>query len=556
MTTERIYKMDYSVLADLLFPNVTETVDDIEKRYPPRDLPEGARVMRIAPSPTGYLHIGALYQAMANERSAHLSGGKFYFRIEDTDSKREVQGAAELFITMFGKYGIKFDEGAVIDGDNGDYGPYRQSQRTEIYQTFAKKLVQDGRAYPCFCTDEELDAIRKQQEEDGANPGYYGKYAKWRDASIEDIETALKEGKPYVIRLRSIGDASKRVKVKDAIKGELEFPQNDQDFVILKSNGTPPYHFAHAVDDHLMHTTHVMRGEEWVATLPWHVELFDALGFKRPVYCHTATLMKLDGESKRKISKRKDPEADLAFYIKEGYPKDGLLEYVMTLLNSNFEDWRRANPLASMNDFQFSFKKMSVSGALFDIQKLYDVSKNVIAKMDADTVTQLVSEWAGEFDPDFAAKIDADRDYARQIFAIGRGGAKPRKDFGLWKEAKGYMGFFYDEYFAVEDEIDEKFDRADVSAILRDFAEAYSPELDSDAWFAEVKRIAEAHGFCPDMKEYKKNPDAYKGSVGDVSMFLRIAIAGKRTSPDLCAVMGILGEERSRARLLSFADSL
>lgn len=548
--------MDYNVLADLLFPNVTATPEEMEERYPARDLPEGARVMRIAPSPTGYLHIGALYQAMANERSAHLSGGKFYFRIEDTDSKREVEGAAELFITMFGKYGIKFDEGAVIDGDNGDYGPYRQSQRTEIYQTFAKKLVQDGRAYPCFCTDEELEAIHKQQEEDGANPGYYGKYAKWRDASIEDIEAALKEGKPYVIRLKSLGDASKRVKVTDAIKGELEFPQNEQDFVILKSNGTPPYHFAHAVDDHLMHTTHVMRGEEWVATLPWHVELFDALGFKRPVYCHTATLMKLDGGSKRKISKRKDPEADLAFYIKEGYPKDGLLEYVMTLLNSNFEEWRRANPSASMNDFQFSFKKMSVSGALFDIQKLYDVSKNVIAKMDAEKVTKLVTEWAEENDPDFAAKLNSDTEYATKIFAIGRGGAKPRKDLGLWKEAKAYMGFFYDEYYAVEDEIPENFDKADVAAILRDFAEAYSADMDNDTWFAKVKEIADSHGFCPDMKEYKKDPTAYKGSVGDVSMFLRIAITGKRTSPDLCSVMSILGEDRSKARLNALADNL
>jgi len=549
-------KLDHNYLAELLYPHIKTTPEDMEQKYPARDLPEGARVMRIAPSPTGYLHIGALYQAMANERSAHLSGGKFYFRIEDTDSKREVQGAAELFITMFGKYGIQFDEGAVIDGDNGNYGPYRQSQRTEIYQTFAKKLVQDGRAYPCFCTDEELEAIHKQQEEEGANPGYYGKYAKWRDASIEDIEAALKEGKPYVIRLKSLGDASRHVKVTDAIKGELEFPQNEQDFVILKSNGTPPYHFAHAVDDHLMHTTHVMRGEEWLATLPWHVELFDALGFKRPVYCHTATLMKLDGGSKRKISKRKDPEADLAFYIKEGYPKDGLLEYVMTLLNSNFEDWRRANPTASMNDFQFSFKKMSVSGALFDIQKLYDVCKDVIFRMTAEEVYENVTAWAKDNDPEFYELLVADKAYAVEILGIGRGGKKPRKDFGLWSEVKDYMGFFYDALFSGKGDYPENLDKTEIKKILEKYLDIFDENDEQNVWFDRLKALADSEGYASDMKAYKQDPSAFKGSVADIAMMLRVAVTGKQVSPDTYCVMKILGKERVLSRISSAAAEL
>lgn len=526
----------------------------MEKKYPPRNLPDGARVTRIAPSPTGYLHIGALYQAMADERIAHLSGGVFYLRIEDTDDKREVKGAAELFISMFGRYGIKFDEGAVVNGDSGSYGSYRQSERTEIYQTFAKQLVRDGRAYPCFCTDEELEEIHKAQEAEGANPGYYGKWAKWRDASAEDIEKNLKAGKPYVIRLRSQGDPSQRVKITDAIKGELEFPENDQDFVILKSNGTPPYHFAHAVDDHLMRTTHVIRGEEWLATLPWHIELFSALGFKHPVYCHTATLMKLDGDSKRKISKRKDPEADLAFYIKEGYPTQGLLEYVMTLLNSNFEDWRRANPASPLAEFPFSFKKMSVSGALFDIQKLCDVCKDVVSRMTADEVYENVTAWAKERDTEFFSLLAGDRDYAVKILDIGRGGKKPRKDFGLWSEVKDYMGFFYDELFNPVRVYPQNLAKEDIKTVLTKYPRIFDENDDQQAWFDKLKKLAAEEGFASDMKDYKLNPGAYRGSVGDIAMILRVAVTGRQTSPDTYCVMNILGREKVMARLAAAAE--
>jgi len=548
--------MDYKVLADLLFPNVTETPEEMEERFPVRNLPEGTVVTRMAPSPTGFVHLGNLVQGLTAERMAHQSGGILFLRVEDTDAKREVEGAAEVLIDTLKHYGISFDEGATIDGDNGNYGPYRQRQRADIYHVYAKKLVSEGQAYPCFCTEDELAAMREKQEANKENFGYYGKYAMWRDRSIEDIKAQMDAGNSWVLRFRSTGSIEHQFKFDDVVKGTLNVTENDIDHVLLKSDGIPTYHFAHAVDDHLMRTTHVVRGDEWIATLPFHIQLFKALGFKIPKYVHIGPLMKMDGTSKRKLSKRKDPELALTYYKAEGFPVEAVYEYIMTLLNSNFEDWRRANPDAAADSFKFSPKKLNPAGSLFDYAKLYDVSKNVIAKMDAEKVCTLVTEWAEAEDPDFAAKLSADKDFATKIFAIGRGGAKPRKDLGLWKEAKAYMGFFYDKYYAVEDEIPENFDKADVAAILREFADAYTTDLDNDAWFAKVKEIAEAHGFCPDMKEYKKDPDAYKGSVGDVSMFLRIAITGKKTSPDLCSVMSILGEERSKARLTAFADNL
>ena len=548
--------MDYNVLAELLFPNVTDTPESLEERFPARDLPEGTVVTRMAPSPTGFVHLGNLVQGLTAERMAHQSGGVLFLRVEDTDAKREVEGAVEVLINTLKHYGIAFDEGATIDGDNGNYGPYRQRQRADIYHVYAKKLVSEGQAYPCFCTEDELAAMREKQEANKENFGYYGKYAMWRDRSIEDIKAQMDAGNPWVLRFRCTGSIENQFKFDDVVKGTLNVTENDIDHVLLKSDGIPTYHFAHAVVDHLMRTTHVVRGDEWIATLPFHIQLFKALGFKIPKYVHIGPLMKMDGTSKRKLSKRKDPELALTYYKGEGFPVEAVYEYIMTLLNSNFEDWRRANPDVPADTFKFSPKKLNPAGSLFDYAKLYDVSKNVIAKMDAEKVCNLVTEWAADEDPDFAAKLAADKDYATKIFAIGRGGAKPRKDLGLWKEAKAYMGFFYDEYYAVEDEIPENFDRADVAVIIRDFADAYSTELDNDAWFAKVKEIAEVHGFCPDMKEYKKNPEAYKGSVGDVSMFLRIAITGKKTSPDLCSVMSILGEDRSKARLTAFADNL
>ena len=537
--------MDNCYLADLLYPNIQTLPEDMEKRYPPRQLPEGAKVTRFAPSPTGFLHIGNLYGAFTDERLAHTTGGIFYLRIEDTDAKRSVA----LIIETLAKLGVCFDEGAVIDGDNGAYGPYRQSERAEIYQTYAKQLIREGKAYPCFCTEEELEAIRAKQEAEKKTPGYYGEYAVWRDAPMERIEAALADGKPFVLRFRSEGDISHKFKFTDEIKGVIDVTENDVDHVILKSDGIPTYHFAHAVDDHLMRTTHVVRDESWLSTLPFHIQLFKALGFKLPKYCHTAQVLKLDDGNKRKISKRKDPEAALTFYHAEGYPVAATREYLMTLLNSNFEEWRIANPTADIEDFKFTTKKMSVSGSLFDLDKLNDVSKNVISRMTAEEAYRLSLAWAKEFDPAFAAIYGENGDYGTAILAIGRGGAKPRKDLTTWKDVKDYVSFFYDALFTPDSTLPENVTPEDAAEICRRFAETYDPADDQPAWFAKIKQIAADLGYAPETKLYKKDPSAYKGHVGDVSMVLRIAVTGRQNSPDLFEVMHILGCERTIARL-------
>lgn len=541
--------MDNCYLADLLYPNIQTLPEDMEKRYPPRQLPEGAKVTRFAPSPTGFLHIGNLYGAFTDERLAHTTGGIFYLRIEDTDAKRTVPNGVALIIETLAKLGVCFDEGAVIDGDNGAYGPYRQSERAEIYQTYAKQLIREGKAYPCFCTEEELEAIRAKQEAEKKTPGYYGEYAVWRDAPIERIEAALADGKPFVLRFRSEGDISHKFKFTDEIKGVIDVTENDVDHVILKSDGIPTYHFAHAVDDHLMRTTHVVRDESWLSTLPFHIQLFKALGFKLPKYCHTAQVLKLDDGNKRKISKRKDPEAALTFYHAEGYPVAATREYLMTLLNSNFEEWRIANPTADIEDFKFTTKKMSVSGSLFDLDKLNDVSKNVISRMTAEEAYRLSLAWAKEFDPAFAAIYGENGDYGTAILAIGRGGAKPRKDLTTWKDVKDYVSFFYDALFTPDSTLPENVTPEDAAEICRRFAETYDPADDQPAWFAKIKQIAADLGYAPETKLYKKDPSAYKGHVGDVSMVLRIAVTGRQNSPDLFEVMHILGCERTIARL-------
>ncbi|MBR4951091.1 MAG: glutamate--tRNA ligase [Clostridia bacterium] len=541
--------MDNNFLADILYPNIKTLPADIEARYPARNLQEGAKVTRFAPSPTGFLHIGNLYGAFTDERLAHTSGGVFYLRIEDTDAKRTVPNGIAIIIETLGKLGVKFDEGAVIDGDNGAYGPYRQSERAEIYQTYAKQLIREGKAYPCFCTEEELASIREQQESQKLTPGYYGEFAVWRDASLEQIQAKLAENAPFVLRFRSEGSIANKMKFRDEIKGEIDVTENDVDHVILKSDGIPTYHFAHAVDDHLMGTTHVIRDESWLSTLPFHIQLFKALGFKMPKYCHTAQVLKLDNGNKRKISKRKDPEAALTYYHSQGYPVAAVREYLMTLLNSNFEEWRLANPDAAIEDFKFTTKKMSVSGSLFDLDKLNDVSKNVISRMTANEVYDLTLAWAKENDADFASVLESDKDYAIRILSIGRGGKKPRKDIALWSEVKGYMSFFYDALFNREDSIPDKFNKEDVCAVLANFKDTYNANADQSEWFNNVKAIAESNGFCPDMKAYKANPELYKGSVADVSMFLRIAVTGRMNSPDLYEVMQILGAERVLGRV-------
>ena len=547
--------MDYQALAALLFPDVAETPESLEEKYPPRQLPEGAVVTRMAPSPTGFVHLGNLVQGLTAERMAHQSGGVLFLRVEDTDAKREVPGAVEVLINTLKHYGIHFDEGATMDGDNGAYGPYRQRQRADIYHVYAKKLVSEGMAYPCFCTEEQLAAMREQQEANKETTGYYGKYAMWRDRSLEDIQAQLDAGNPWVLRFRSTGSIENQFKFDDLVKGKLTITENDIDHVLLKSDGIPTYHFAHAVDDHLMRTTHVVRGDEWLPTLPFHIQLFKALGFKLPKYVHIGPLMKMDGNSKRKLSKRKDPELALTYYKAEGFPVEAVYEYIMTLLNSNFEDWRRANPDAPADTFKFSPKKLNPAGSLFDYAKLTDVSKNVISRMDAEKVYTLLNEWAQEFDPDFGAKLTADPEYAKKILAIGRGGKKPRKDLAVWKDAKPYMGFFYDEYLQ-QPEFDARFDKTVIVDVLNRFLNSYNPADDSGTWFDKVKGITTDIGFTTDMKAYKANPDAFAGTVTDVSTMIRLAVTGQVNSPDLYTVMQILGQERTLQRIRNAIASL
>ena len=540
--------MDHLELAQLLFPNVTDTPEELEARFPHRDLPEGAVVSRMAPSPTGFVHLGNLVQGMISERMTHQSGGVLFLRVEDTDAKREVPGAIEILIDTLAHYGIAFDEGATHDGDNGIYGPYRQRQRAAIYHVYAKKMVAEGKAYPCFCTEEELSAIREQQESAKETTGYYGKYAMWRDRSMVDIKAQLSAGNPWVLRFRSEGSVENQFKFDDLVKGKLTITENDIDHVLLKSDGIPTYHFAHAVDDHLMRTTHVVRGDEWLPSLPFHIQLFKALDFKLPKYVHIGPLMKMDGTSKRKLSKRKDPELALTYYKAEGFPIKAVQEYLMTVLNSNFEDWRRANPDADLDDFKFSPKKLNPAGSLFDYAKLTDVSKNVISRMDAATVYELLVEWAKEFDADFAEKLQADPAFATAILAIGRGGKKPRKDLATWKEAKPYMGFFYDEYME-QPQFDTRFASETIKEVLSKFLAIYDPADDSGVWFEKVKTITTEMGFTTDMKAYKADPSAFPGTVADVSAMIRVAVTGKQNSPDLYSVMQILGLENCTKRI-------
>ncbi len=540
---------DFIKLADLLYPDCKLTAKEAEAKFPKRNLPEGACVTRLAPSPTGFVHLGNLFPAMTSERLAHQSGGTFILRIEDTDQKREVEGAVEMLLSSLERYNIVFDEGATAEGEKGDYGPYYQRQRAEIYQAFAKKLISEGKAYPCFCSEERLEEMRKEQESKKDNFGYYGEYAACRNLSYEEIEEKIKNGEKFVLRFRSEGDPSKTEHIDDLIKGRLEFPENNIDHVMLKSDGIPTYHFAHAVDEQMMGVTHVVRGEEWIATLPFHVQLFKALGFPLPNYMHVAQLMKLDNGTKRKLSKRKDPEASLAFYYEEGFSKDSVREYIMTLLNSNFEEWRIANPTADFDEFKFTAEKMSVSGCLFDMDKLIDVSRNTISLMSAEEVYEQVTVWAKDNDQKLFEKFSEDKEKAIKILSIGRGGEKPRKDIAKFSEVHDYVSFFYDDLFYKKDELPENVEIADRNEILTLFSQSYNENDTQEEWFNKMTEIAEKLGFAPKTKLYKKNPEDYKGHIGDVSMVLRVAVTGRRNSPDLYEIMKILGKDKVVERL-------
>lgn len=548
---------DFQKLAEVMFPHINTTPEHYETVYPPRPLSENARVTRVAPSPTGYLHLGVFFTAMINRLTANATDGVFYFRLEDTDKKREVEGGAEDILRGFNTYGLTLDEGFVAPREiKGDYAPYQQSHRVEIYQTYVKSLVQQGLAYPCFCSEEQRELARSKQEAAKARTGYYGEYAVCRNISPDQAIERIQEGQPYVVRLRSPGDESRRIKFTDMIKGTIEMPENDEDLVLLKSDGIPTYHFAHAVDDHLMRTTHVIRGDEWISSVPKHLQLFRMLGFKPPKYAHVSPIMKEDNGGKRKLSKRKDPEAAMHYYAEQGYPKESVLEYLMTIANSDFEDWRRQNPDADRSKFPFNLKKMSVSGALFDMQKLNDVSKNVIARMTAAQVAQNVCDWANAYDQDLYGLLTKDPAFTEGLFAIDRGNAKPRKDIAKWSDAKDYVAYFFDETYISSQELPETVSPEDAVAIVDAYHAVYDPADDKQAWFDRVKSICPDLGFSPDVKAYKQDPTAFKGHVGDVSTVLRLAVTGRKNTPDLCAIMQLLGKDRVLQRLEQFKNAI
>lgn len=547
--------MDYNKLADLLFPEIEKTPEYYEEKYPQRDLEKGAMVTRLAPSPTGFIHLGNLFGAVVDERLASQSKGEFILRIEDTDKKREVEGAVELTISTMKHFGIEFTEGATEDGEKGAYGPYHQRQRKDIYQAFAKDLVQKGHAYPCFMTEGDLEAIREQQTNEKVDYGYYGKWAKHRDMSFEDIKKNIADGKEYVLRFKSMGDKEKYIKVRDGIRGEIEIPENIQDVVILKSDGIPTYHFAHAIDDHLMRVTHVVRGEEWMSTLPIHVQLFDTLGFRRPLYCHTAQLMKIDNGNKRKLSKRKDPELSLDYYRSVGYTVDAVWEYLLTILNSNYEAWRQKNPGADRTEFKFTTDKMTKSGTLFDIMKLDNISKDVIAKMTAEQVYDGLVGWAKEYDIDFYDVISRAKEKTVAILNMGRNAKKPRKDIVTWSQCKEFIKYFYNEYFEVIDEYpDITIDS--VNKILTDYIATYNHSDEKNDWFDKAKAITESLGYAVKPKEYKENPDLYGGSIIEVTTVIRIALTGKANAPDIYDIQQIIGEKDTLKRMKDALDKI
>lgn len=544
--------MDYNKLAELLFPDVVNGPDYYEKKFPERDLPKGAEVTRMAPSPTGFIHLGNLYSALADERIAHRNGGVFYLRIEDTDEKRKVDGAVETIINVLRYFDIEFDEGAgFTDADPQNvYGPYFQRQRVEIYHAYAKDLVKRGLAYPCFCTEEELEEVRKEQEEDKAMTGYYGKYAVCRNLTLEDIEAKLKAGLTYVLRLRSAGSPDKEIVFHDRIMGEIKLPENIHDIVLLKRDGVPTYHFAHAIDDHLMRTTMVIRGGEWLASVPTHYELFHVLGFKMPSYGHTAHLMKFDEETggKRKLSKRKDPELSLDYYRKDGYHPMAMKVYLLTLLNSNFEEWYEKFPDKDIKEFPFSVEKMSQSGALFDKDKLHNICKNELAKLSEEEMYDFLYDWAAGNEPEKAKVWFADREKMLAILRLymGIGMKRRRKDFIYAKQIFELIGYFFEENNDAEE---FKFNKDTVKEILKEYLAGYDHNDDNSAWFDKLKKVADNLSFASDMKAYKANPENYKGSISDIAEVVRIAVTGRANTPDLWTIIHIIGEDAMKAKI-------
>ena len=544
--------MDYKDLANLIFPEAKD-ISYYEEKYPERNLKEGAIVTRIAPSPTGFVHIGGLYQGLIAKKLAKQTEGVFFVRIEDTDQKRQVENGTLEIITSLNNFGFEPDEGMINETEfKGNYGPYKQSLRKEIYQAYAKYLIEQGKAYPCFCSQEELEEIRQKQEVAKIRPGYYGVWAKCRNLTVEEMAEKIKAGEKYIIRFKSPGREDRKIKHHDIIKGNVDFPENDQDIVIIKADGLPTYHFAHAIDDHLMRTTHVIRGDEWLSSVPLHLQLFHELGFKAPKYAHIAPIMKNDNGNKRKLSKRKDPEAAVSYYVELGIPKEAVNEYLLNIANSNFENWRRANKEASIDEFELQLNKMSVSGALFDMVKLLDVGKNVISKFTAEEVYNQSLEWAEVYDKDLAEILKKDKEYALKVFGIERGNKKPRKDIAKWSDVRENIEYMYDEMFDSKKQnyeyqvISEK---EDIEKILKLYIEKYYDDNDDkQTWFDKIKELSGEMGYAKEVKEFKENPGKYKAHVGDVSTVLRVALTARTNTPDMYEIMKILGKDKIRAR--------
>ena len=544
-------------LANLIFPNITKTIEDYEKIYPERNLPEGAMVTRFAPSPTGFVHMGSLLASFISSKAAKDTNGVFYLRIEDTDQKREVENGIEGIVADLKNFEINIDEGALSRTESiGNYGPYIQSERKEIYHAFIKHLLEIGMAYPCFCTEEHLDEIREMQEATKSRIGYYGRYAVCRNLKIDEAYNRIKNGEKFIIRLKSPGDFEKKIIVNDLVKGKIEFPENDLDIVIMKSDGLPTYHFAHLVDDHLMRTTHITRGDEWVSSLPIHIQLFQVFGFNPPKYAHLSPIMKQEGDTKRKLSKRKDPEAAMSYYTELGIPIKAVHLYLMTIANTNFEQWYDANKDKSIDDFKFDFKKISASGSLFDLEKLINISRNYISYLSAEEVYNNVLTWSKTYDLELYELLSKYKEYTINVFSIERYQKKPRKDYESWSSIKKNIWYMYDELFQnVDYDKGNITDKNEINNILSTYINSYYQESDDkDTWFSRIKELSTALGYCANMKEYKENPNNYKGSVADVSTVIRIALTSSTMTPDLYEIMKLLGADRVKSRILKFIN--
>lgn len=556
-----MYEKERIELANLIFPDVTLTVADLEAKYPKRDLPENAMVTRFAPSPTGFLHTGSLFTSMIAWKLAKQSNGVFYIRLEDTDTKREIEGSGESLLKELAKFNIINDEGYYGSHEEGIYGPYKQSDRESLYRVVIKEMIEKDLAYPCFCSSEDLAKLREKQEKDKIIPGYYGEYASCRYLSPSEAIEKIKNNEPYIIRFKSQGNHNNKEHFSDLIRGELELAQNDQDIVILKSDGLPTYHFAHLVDDHFMHSTHITRGEEWLSSAPIHIELFRAMGWDAPKYAHLPVIMKLDNGNRRKLSKRKDSEAAVSFFLQEGYPTQGFIEYLLTIANSNYEEWRKENPNASSDEFTLTFNKMSLDGALFDLDKVKFICKELISKMTTKEIVEASTNWAKIYSKELLSLIEKDPDMYAQILSIEREQEKPRKDYAKYSDIYPAITFFYDDFYneALKEKVlpwNENFSKEDIKLVLETYSKTINLKLDQESWFNTIKELASSLGFAANVKDYKKNKEAYKGHVGDISEMIRIAVSTSKQSPNLYFVLKILGKDKVIERLQKTINTL